>query len=384
VKVQLPQRFDYDLLPRFDGVAWFRREITLPENITKTSMTIHIGRIDDESIVYLNGKKLGENLQEYLAKPEILRPGKNVIAIRIKDYWERGGFLDPVADFKMRSGKWEQTLAGEWKMGIGNLSFMWIRTPSAHPNLLYNGMLSPIFNYPFKGAIWYQGENNVLFARQYRDVIPVMISDWRKHFCSGDFPFYLVQLPNMNSINSDSQHGGSDWAELRESQTAALKIPNTGMAVTIDLGDSSNIHPTDKTEVGRRLANLALKNTYLQTMDEVNSPMMLEAKFEGNKVVVSFKNTGSGLVVHNKYGYLKGFEVAGSDHKFHFAKAVIQGNQVIVGCDQVSNPVALRYAWSNNPSDANLYNKEGLPAAPFRTDDWKLITDGSNYQNWIK
>jgi sialate O-acetylesterase len=211
-----------------------------------------------------------------------------------------------------------------------------------------------------------------------------MIADWRKHFCSGEFPFYLLQLPNMNRLNQDSQHGGSDWAELRESQTAALSLPNTAMAVTIDLGDSTNIHPTDKTEVARRLANLALKNTYQQNLEEVNSPMMVETNFEENKAIVSFKNTGSGLVIHNKYGYLKGFEIAGVDQKFHFAQAVIQGNQVIVTCNQVANPVALRYAWSNNPSDANLYNKEGLPAAPFRTDDWKLVTQGSNYENWIR
>ncbi len=383
-KVQLPQKFDYDLLPRFDGVAWFRREIKLPENVSKADLTIHVGRIDDENTVFLNGRKLGDNLQEYKAKAEILKPGKNVIAIRIKDYWERGGFLDPATDFKMSSGNWQQSLAGDWKMGIGKLLFMWIRTPSAHPNLLYNGMLSPIFNFPFKGAIWYQGENNVLFAEQYRKVIPVMIADWRKHFCSGEFPFYLLQLPNMNRLNQDTQHGGSDWAELRESQTAALSLPNTAMAVTIDLGDSTNIHPTDKTEVARRLANLALRNTYQQNVGEVLSPMMSETRFEGNKVMVSFKNTGSGLVVHNKYGYLKGFEIAGADQKFHFAKALIQNNQVILRCDQVANPVAVRYAWSNNPSDSNLYSKEGLPAAPFRTDAWKLVTHGSNYENWIK
>lgn len=383
-KVQLPQRFDYNLLPRFDGVAWFRREIILPENITKADLAIHVGRIDDENTLYLNGRKLGENLQEYQAKSEFLKPGKNVIAIRIKDYWERGGFLDPVAGFKMSSGNWEQSLAGEWKMGIGNLSFMWIRTPSAHPNLLYNGMLSPLFNFPFKGAIWYQGENNVLFAKQYRDVIPAMIGDWRRHFCSGEFLFYVVQLPNMNHLNQDSQHGGSDWAELRESQTAALKLPNTGMVVTTDLGDSTDIHPTDKTVVASRLANLALKNTYQQNLGEVNSPMMTETKFESGKAILRFKNTGSGLVSRDKYGYLKGFELAGADQKFHFAKAEIQGDRVVVSCDQVKNPVALRYAWSNNPSDASLYNREGLPAASFRTDNWKLITEGSNYMNWIK
>ena len=386
---RLPQRFDYDLLPRFDGVVWFRREITIPEEVAKKGFTISLGRVDDYDITYINGEKAGSTMgasahREYQVKPEKLKAGKNLIAIRVLDYWERGGFLDTAQEFKISSGNWEQSLAGEWKMNIGNLSFMWIRTPNVHPNLLFNGMLSPILPYSFKGAIWYQGENNVLFASQYRQVLPELIKDWRKNFSNGDFPFYLVQLPNMNSINSNSQHGGSDWADLRESQTSALKIPNTGMVVTIDLGDSTNVHPKDKTELARRLALLALKNTYGQKLGEVASPMMLESKIEADKVELRFSNIGSGLIVHDKYGYLKGFEIAGADQKFYYAKAEIEGDRVIVSSEKVPNPVAVRYAWSSNPSDANLYNQEGLPAAPFRTDSWPLPTEDSNYLNWIK
>jgi len=389
IKVGLPQRFDYDLLPRFDGVAWFRREITIPEEVVKMGITISLGRVDDCDITYINGKKVGSTMgvsthREYQVKPEMLKSGKNTIAIRVQDYWERGGFLDPANEFKISSGNWEQSLAGDWKMTIGKLSFMWIRTPNVHPNLLYNGMLNPIRQYSFKGAIWYQGENNVLFASQYRQVLPELIKDWRTNFSNGDFPFYLVQLPNMNSINSNSQHGGSDWAELRESQTSSLKLPNTGMAVTIDLGDSTNVHPKDKTELALRLALLALKNTYHLNLGEVASPFLSNFSFQDKKVVLQFVNIGSGLIARDKYGYLKGFEIAGSDQKFHYAKALIEGDRVMVSSEKVPSPVAVRYAWSNNPSDANLYNKEGFPASPFRTDTWPLSTDESNYLNWIK
>jgi sialate O-acetylesterase len=386
---QLPQRFDYDLLPRFDGVVWFRREITIPEEFAKKGLTIQLGRVDDYDITYINGEKVGSTMgvsshREYQIMPEKLKVGKNLIAIRVLDYWERGGFLDQASEFKITSGNWEQSLAGEWKMNIGNMSFMWIRTPNVHPNLLFNGMLNPIRQYSFKGVIWYQGENNVLFAKQYRQVLPELIKDWRTNFSNGDFPFYLVQLPNMNSINSNSQHGGSDWADLRESQTAALKLPNTGMVVTIDLGDSTNVHPKDKTELARRLALLTLKNTYGQQLGEVASPMIQESRIEANKVELRFSNIESGLIAHDKYGYVKGIEIAGSDQKFHYAKAIIDGERVIVSSEKVPNPVAVRYAWSSNPSDANLYNKEGFPAAPFRTDNWPLPTDDSRYLNWIK
>ena len=323
-------------------------------------------------------------LREYEVQAEKLKAGKNMIAIRVLDYWERGGFLDPATEFRISSGSWEQSLAGEWKMTIGKLSFMWIRTPNVHPNLLFNAMLSPIRQYSFKGAIWYQGENNVLFASQYREVLPELIKDWRKNFANGDFPFYLVQLPNLNSINSNIQTGGSDWADLRESQVSALKLPNTGMVVTIDLGDSTNVHPKDKTELARRLALLALKNIYRQDLGEVNSPIASEIRFQDQRAIVKFGNPGTGLIARDKYGYLKGFEIAGADQKFHYAKAEIEGDQIIVSSEKVSNPVAVRYAWSSNPSDANLYNKEGFPAAPFRSDNWPLPTEDSMYLNWIK
>lgn len=389
LKAQLPQRFDYDLLPRFDGVVWFRKEINIPQEIAKKGITISLGRVDDYDIAYINGEKAGSTIgvsahRDYQVPPEKLQAGKNLIVIRVLDYWERGGFIDPASEFKISSGNWEQSLAGEWKMTIGKLSFMWIRTPNVHPNLLFNGMLSPILPYSFKGAIWYQGENNVLFASQYRQVLPELIKDWRKNFSNGDFPFYLVQLPNLNSINSNSQHGGSDWADLRESQTSALQLSNTGMVVTIDLGDSTNVHPIDKTELARRLALLALKNTYGQKLGEVASPLAVETRFQDHQAIVQFINTGTGMIARDKYSYMKGFEIAGADQKFHYAKAEIDGDRVIVYSEKVTNPVAVRYAWSSNPSDANLYNKEGFPAAPFRTDTWPLPTDDSKYVNWIK
>jgi sialate O-acetylesterase len=282
------------------------------------------------------------------------------------------------------SGTYKQSLEVEWKMNIGKVNSLWIRSPCAHPNLTYNGMIHPILQYPIKGVIWYQGENNVLFAYQYRETLKAMIQDWRSKFISKELPFYLVQLPNMSTTNNDSQHGGSDWAELRESQNTALSLSKVGMIVTIDLGDSTNIHPKDKTEVGRRLALQALSGTYGKELGEVSSPIFKSVNYEGNKAILTFDHVGTGLIARNRYGYLNGFEVAGLDKKFHWVKATISGNQVIIDSSNVANPVAIRYAWSNNPYDSNLFNREGFPASPFRTDNWEAVTQNEKYSNWIK
>jgi len=299
------------------------------------------------------------------------------------DYWERGGFLNDSSTFKITSEKYEQSLAGDWKMNIGKLNALSINSPCVHPNLLYNGMLHPILPYSFKGAIWYQGENNEMFGYSYRGPLKALICDWRSNFISGNFPFYVVQVPNYNSFNNNSQSGGSNWADLRESQSIAQTLPNVGMVVTYDLGDSTDIHPKNKTELARRLTLLILKKTYGQGHGEVNSPVFSRVKFDGNRSIITFKNTGAGLVAKNRYGYVAGFEVAGADKIFHWAKAEIDGNKVMLTSAEVTCPVAVRYAWSDNP-DANLYNREGFPAAPFRTDDWELVTQKEKYGNWIR
>ncbi|MBW8684330.1 sialate O-acetylesterase [Chitinophaga rhizophila] len=239
------------------------------------------------------------------------------------------------------------------------------------PTLLYNGMIHPLLSYAFRGVIWYQGEGNANRAYQYREVFPTMIKDWRKHFNNGNFPFYFVQLANFKE--KQSQPMESDWAELREAQLMTLSLPNTGMATAVDIGDAKDIHPKNKQEVGRRLSLIARAKVYGEKIP-FSGPIYQSKKVAGNKVTLTFKHVDNGLKT-KEGNILKGFEVAGADKKFHPAEATIKGNMVIVTSKDVDKPVAVRYGWADNP-DGNLYNGAGLPASPFRTDNYQGITYG--------
>jgi len=230
-------------------------------------------------------------------------------------------------------------------------------------------MISPIVPFTIKGAIWYQGESNADRAYQYRELFPLMIKDWRKQWKS-DFPFYFVQLANY--MPELPQPAEAAWAELREAQfQTLLHLENTGMAVTIDIGEAKDIHPKNKQEVGRRLALIARANTYNENIT-FSGPVYDSYRIEGNCIRITFKHAEMGLKTKNGEP-LKGFAIAGSDHKFHWAEAVIRGNDIVVSCKDIENPVAVRYAWASNPV-CNLINGAGLPASPFRTDDWVGIT----------
>jgi sialate O-acetylesterase len=234
-------------------------------------------------------------------------------------------------------------------------------------------MINPLIPYALQGAIWYQGESNAGRAYEYRKLFPMLIEDWRKQWTQ-DLDFYWVQLANF--MPAQPEPGPSDWAELREAQDMTLSLPRTGQAVIIDIGEAGDIHPLNKEEVGLRLALQALHKNYNQDI-VYEGPRYRSINIEGNKAIISFDHTGSGLeALRDKYGYPKGFAIAGADRKFHWAQARIVGNTVEVYSPQVPRPVAVRYAWANNPDDANLYNREGLPTAPFRTDDWDGITKG--------
>ena len=200
-----------------------------------------------------------------------------------------------------------------------------------------------------------------------------MIRDWREQWNQGDFPFLFVQLAAHHPVNENPVE--STWAELREAELMALSMPNTGMAVAIDIGEADHIHPPNKEEVGRRLALAANKIAYNQDV-VYSGPICQSMEITGNEIKITFSHTGSGLAVKDRYGYLKGFSIAGEDRKFHWARARLEGNTVFVHHPSIQNPVAVRYAWSDNPEDANLFNKEGLPASPFRTDNWSGITEG--------
>jgi sialate O-acetylesterase len=237
------------------------------------------------------------------------------------------------------------------------------------PSSLYNGMIAPLVPYGIKGAIWYQGESNAGRAYQYRALLPAMINGWRKQFGVGEFPFGIVSLANFQDVAKEP--GESNWAELREAQSMTAALPNNGLAIAIDIGDAKDIHPRNKEDVGKRLAAWALADVYKQQGVAGSGPVYDSMKVEGDKVRLTFKHVHGGLVA--KGDALKGFAIAGEDKKWVWADAKIDGDSIVVSSPSVSKPVAVRYAWANNPI-CNLYNKAGLPAVPFRTDDWPGVT----------
>jgi sialate O-acetylesterase len=237
------------------------------------------------------------------------------------------------------------------------------------PVVLYNGMIACLQPYAIKGAIWYQGESNAGRAYQYRTLFPAMIESWRRTWNMPDMPFYFVQLAPFMQKSKEPQD--SAWAELREAQfVTSLNLKNTGMATIVDAGDERDIHPKPKQVVGERLALCARALTYGEKI-AFSGPIYDSKEIKGNKVVLSFKQVGKGLEA--KGGMLKGFTIAAEDRKFHNAEAVIEGDKVIVSCEKVDKPAAVRYGWANYP-EVNLFNKDGLPASPFRTDDWPGVT----------
>jgi len=383
--MKLPGLWEQQGLAEVDGILWFRKTITIgPDDAGKEAL-LELGMIDDSDETFVNGVAIGSTnsyneKRKYKIPAGILKVGNNLIAVRVHDSGGNGGIYGDPLDMKLTTFcKIVIALTGNWSVNIeqllaGNTSI----GPNSYPTLLFNAMISPLLPYAIRGALWYQGESNAGRAFQYRTAFPLMIQDWRSHWKQGDFPFYFVQLASFNSANGTSEKG-STWAELREAQSLTLLLPNTGMAVTTDIGEAKDIHPRNKQDVGKRLAAIALNKVYNQN-NVFSGPTYEKMSVDGNRIRISFKNVGGGLLVKDKYGYLKGFEVAGADQKFHYAKAWVEGNDVIVSADLVTNPVAARFAWADNPEDANLFNTEGFPASPFRTDSWKGITADAKFK----
>ncbi|MET7000438.1 sialate O-acetylesterase [Chitinophaga defluvii] len=275
----------------------------------------------------------------------------------IAEAWVSGGALKTMPDFKATVEKNEAAGAEAFKDNNPNRA-----------TALYNAMIYPFITFPVRGAIWYQGESNAGRAYQYRTLFPLLIKDWREKWKNPKMPFFFVQLASFRDQKENPDE--SDWAELREAQAMTLSLPNTGMAVAIDIGDAKDIHPKNKQDVGNRLALNARAKVYGEKV-VFAGPVYQGQKVEGGKIRLTFKSP-DGLVAKDG-GALKGFSIAGADKKFHWATAEIQGNDIIVSCPEVTAPVAVRYAWADNPAN-NLVNKTGLPAPPFRTDEWAGIT----------
>ncbi|PUZ25409.1 sialate O-acetylesterase [Chitinophaga parva] len=383
--LKAPAAWETQGLPGFDGVVWYRKTITLTAEQVGKPARLDAGIVDDGDSTFINGLPVGSMLGAYATPRKynipagVLKAGENVIAIKVTDTGGAGGIIGEDNDLQLLiEGLSPITLVGDWKARVDtNYLMVPSRGPNAYPSLLFNAMLNPLIPYAIRGAIWYQGEANCDRAYQYRTTFPLMIKDWRQRWQEGDFPFYFVQLSSFNP-GGRTLLTGSAWAELREAQYMTLALPNTGMAVTTDIGNPSDVHPANKQDVGLRLAMNALHTTYKLPVAPCG-PLYKDMEVKGSDIVLHFTETAGGLQVRNRYGYLQGFQVAGADQQFHWAQARIENNNVVVHCDAVQTPLAVRYGWTDDAMDANLYNSEGLPASPFRTDNWKGLTEEKKY-----
>lgn len=373
IKMNIPGYWANTQIGNVNGVVWFRHEFQIsPEDAGKPAF-LNFGRIVDADSVFINGKLVGSITYQYPPRwyqvpSDVLVSGKNIIVARVVNNSGKGGFvLDKPYELKVADKNID--LKGEWKMKLGC-----VMPPLAgqtfirwKPMGLYNAMIAPLLNYKIKGTIWYQGESNTGNPAKYTELFPAMIRDWRKNFGQGEFPFLFVQLANF--MESNAQPSESNWAKTREAQLKTLSVKSTGMAVIIDIGEWNDIHPLNKSDVGKRLALVAQKLAYNDKKVVYSGPVYKSMKIERNKIELSFNQVGSGLVALQQKDLIP-FAIAGADQKFVWAKAEIKNNRIIVWSDEVKSPVAVRYAWADNPEGANLYNLEGLPASPFRTDNW--------------
>ena len=355
------------------GVVWFRKEIELPGTMAGKPAKLLLGRIVDRDSVFVNGHFVGTTGYQYPPRKYsiaagVLKAGRNEIIVRIINSWGAGGFVKD-KPYQLIVDTKTIDLKGNWRYKLGVRAGPLVAPTffQYQPLGLYNSMISPLLNYRIKGILWYQGEANTSKPREYRDLVASLIADWRQKWKLGNFPFLYVQLANY--LETKNVPGESNWAELREAQFKTLDIPNTGMAITLDIGEWNDVHPLNKEDVGRRLALAAEKTAYGDSYAVSSGPLYQSMKVDSNKIIVSFTNTGGGLIA-KEGGELKYFAIAGADKKFVWAKAKIDGKKVIAWNDSIKRPVALRYAWADNPEGANLYNKEGLPASSFRTDRW--------------
>lgn len=378
--INQPQLWEQQSIGELDGVVWLRKTIVLTPELAGKEAVLELSKIDDDDETYVNGTKVGSTSQwdakrKYTVPAGVLKEGKNVIAVRVVDNGGGGGIYGDAAEVKLTAGTTSIPLNGEWKFQVESIKKT--TNENSLPSLCYNAMISPLVPFAFQGVLWYQGESNAGRAYQYRKAFPLLINDWRQQWNNPGMPFYFVQLATFNTSGNSNE--GCDWAELREAQTMTLSLPHTGMSVTTDVGDPKDIHPRNKQEVGKRLASLALNNIY-NTKMVCSGPMYKTMEIKGSQVILSFDNTGTGLFTPDKYGYIRGFEIAGNDRVFHFAKAFIKGNTVVVFSENVDRPEAVHFGWVGNAEECNLFNKDGFPAVPFRTDEWKTITKDEQYK----
>ena len=379
-------QWDWQGIWAWRGTGYMTKDITIPAEMVNQITVLGLAECYSYNEIYINGKMVSSGIQKGVRKiilPEnTWKAGNNRLVVKmnkvIEPTWFGTGIYGSADDLFVSSPDEKiQISPFGWKlMPAFAEEHSYAHLSNNVGSAIYNAMIAPLIPFGIRGVLWYQGESNVGRAYQYRQAFPLMIEDWRKKW-DDNFDFHFVQLANFGANQSSNE--GSNWAELREAQTMTLALPKTGMAVITDIGNPNDIHPTNKQDVGKRLAASAYKVTYGEA-NTVVSPLYKAAEFKENSVIISFINTGSGLMVKDKFGYVKGFEVAGEDRKFVYAKAEIKGNDVIIYAPLGIKPVAVRYAWADSPDDANVFNKEGFPLSPFRTDTWHSITEDVKFK----
>lgn len=377
-----PQNWSGPDLGDFDGTVWFRRTVDIPAAWAGRELTLELGPIDDQDQTFFRGVSVGETRgqnqwnqpRRYTVPANLVTPGPAVIAVSVLDTGGGGGMHgDPEQMFLAPSGHAgddKLSLAGEWRYRKGLSAADIPPQPEKRtirpntPSSLFNGMIAPVHPYDIRGVIWYQGESNRVRAHEYRSLFPAMITDWRKQWGS-NFPFYFVQIAPFTY-----QGDKGETAELREAQLMTMALPETGMVVTMDIGDPRDIHPTNKLDVGERLARWALAKTYGRDDVVYSGPLYSGFTVSGPQAIVRFDHAGG---LHSPGGTLKGFEIAGADRLWRAAGAIIEGETVVLSAYGIDEPVAVRYGWDDD-AEPNLFNAAGLPASPFRTDNWPRVT----------
>jgi len=362
----------------FDGVIWFRKEIDVSAKGAGKDLNLHLTHAYESDTTFFNGTQIGETHggdkpKDYLVPGNLVKSGRNVITVRLTGKNGFVGFFsDNARDFNAESAGQVIPLAGPWSYQPGpelaglpkQSAFAKFHSDPNTATLLFNGMVAPLAHFKIKGVIWYQGESNAIDHRsaQYRSLFPTLIEDWRKQW-GYPFPFLFVQLAGWPPMSNGAEPGDSPFAELREAQSMALALPGTGMATAVDQPED---HPRDKQTVAHRLALVAAKVVYGENI-VATGPTYQSMEVESGRIRIRYSNLGSGLTIRDKYGYARGFEIAAANGKFVWAQARQDGTDILVFNESIPHPVSVRYDWSDTP-DGNLYNVEGLPATPFRTD----------------
>lgn len=371
--MKLPNLWERVGLPYVDGVLWFQKEINLTDADLEKDAMLSLGRIADQSVIFFNEVKLASSpdsrdlLREVTVPKNLLKLGTNKITVRVANKSRSGGLWGPVSKLFFSTGNNRKILiAGDWFYKVQEINI------DVHPNdvssTVFNAMISPLKSLKYKGVIWYQGESNANWANEYEVLLKKMIIDWRKQFNAPQLPFITVQLPNYRKVSATPEVNAS-WALMREAQQRASLLPQAGLVNIIDLGMADDIHPTDKLPVGERVAAKVQQLIYGKKI-VADGPIFKSMKIQNGKATLSFDNV-YGLTI-NKNAQRSSFIIAGPDQKFVWAQAKVVGNTVEVWSNEINNPVAVRYAWADNPGESYLLNANGWPLRPFRTDNWKI------------